>query len=136
MNKAFHNTSNIYTELWRDTVPFDRKCSILQLAVAYTVGKLTSYHVNTNISNQAPCGLSYEKEEITTQSPPAPFPATPLSMRFCHRNTPELSAFGFYLKSARNLNCFVAWYNTNKATDIVLERCNLRIGKRFEDCIS
>jgi len=63
-------------------------------------------------------------------------PTAPLSVRLCHRNTPELCAFGFYLKSARNLNCFVAWYNTNKATDIVLESSNLRIGKRFEDCIS
>jgi len=45
-------------------------------------------------------------------------PTAPLSVRLCHRNTPELCAFGFYLKSARKLNCFVAWYNTNKVTDI------------------
>ena len=45
-------------------------------------------------------------------------PTATLSVHLCHRNTPELSDFGFYLKSARKLNCFVAWYKTNKATDI------------------
>jgi len=45
-------------------------------------------------------------------------PTALLSVRLCHRNMPELSAFGFYLKSARKLNWFVAWYNTNKATDV------------------
>jgi hypothetical protein len=133
----------------------DSKCSILPLAVFYTSGKLTSYHVNTNISHQRPCGLSYEKEENTTQpfSQPPITPVCDTSQRYkqhlsvcdylieirpsCPLADPISNAQEILVDvPLPTINCFDAWYSTNMVTDICLECSILRNGNRIEICIT
>ena len=112
----------------------DSNCSIIPLTVFYKGRILTSYHVNTNISHQRPCVLPYEKEANPTQSPPAPRSAIsrkryPRHLSICDYLTDirQSSPLSDSITNAQEIlvdfplsksKCFVAWYNTNKATDI------------------
>ena len=100
---TFHNTSIIYTEVWR--IPFIWEATALSFHIQYFYksGNLTSSNVDTNISHQRRCGLLYEKEANIEHPPPppmlrgtsTPLPNALLSLRFPYKYKPKLPLSDF-----------------------------------------
>jgi len=65
---TLHNTSIIYTEVWRITFIWEATALYFHIQYFYTGGKLTSSNIDTSISHQR--RLLYEK--VTNTEPPLP----------------------------------------------------------------
>ena len=99
----YHNSSIIQIELWRDTVPLERNCTILPHSV-FLYGleiSITIFHTSDDV-------VCRRKKKQTQNLPPPPpdksttLPTTPLIGRFSYKNRPNLSVFEFHLKCTRN----------------------------------